>query len=89
MIFRKHVSAYFSLAEQQTIPVKPKSLKKVKKVHQSVLPAWLSSFPTQLALTAALLFLLYLLAPESLHKMLDFSFRISEDLNYVDGAPPV
>lgn len=52
-------------------------------------PDWLKSFPIQAVALAVILGLIYLAAPESLHKLLDFTLRFSPELKYVDGPPPV
>ncbi|XP_060582066.1 uncharacterized protein LOC132738570 isoform X2 [Ruditapes philippinarum] len=50
---------------------------------------WLKWFPIQAIAVAVFLGLLYLFAPDSLHKLLDFSLRFSPELKYVDGPPPM
>ena len=50
---------------------------------------WLKWFPLQAIAVAVFLGLLYLFAPDSLHKLLDFTLRFSPELKYVDGPPPV
>lgn len=59
------------------------------KQGTAVIPDWLKSFPIQAVALAIILGLIYLAAPESLHKLLDFSLRLSPELKYVDGPPPV
>lgn len=59
----------------------------VKKTSQ--IPDWLKSFPLQAIAFAVFLGLLYLFAPKSLHKLLDFTLRLSPELKYVNGPPPV
>lgn len=72
---------------------KPKSaVKKVQKVSHKVpskTPGWLKSFPLAAIAFAVFLGLLYLFSPNTLHRLLDFSLRISPELNYVNGPPPV
>lgn len=53
------------------------------------IPDWLKWFPIQAVALAVILGLIYLAAPESLHKLLNFTLRLSPELKYVDGAPPV
>ena len=49
----------------------------------------MKSFPIQAIALAVFLGLIYLAAPESLHKLLDFTLRFTPELKYVDGPPPV
>lgn len=62
-----------------------------KAVYQSKTktPGWLKSFPLAAIAFAVFLGLLYLFAPNTLHRLLDFSLRISPELDYVNGPPPV
>ena len=53
------------------------------------IPNWMKSFPIQAIALAVFLGLIYLAAPESLHKFLDFTLRFTPELKYVDGPPPV
>jgi len=73
---------------------KPKVAAKVKKTVSSKIvatqsPGWVKAFPVTAIGFAVLLGLLYMFAPDLLHRFLDFSLRISPELNYVNGAPPV
>ena len=69
---------------------KPKStLLPKKKIQQKGSSGWLKMFPISAMALAIFLGLLYLFAPDILYKMLGFSIRISPELNYVNGAPPM
>ncbi|XP_052272176.1 uncharacterized protein LOC127872805 isoform X2 [Dreissena polymorpha] len=56
---------------------------------QSRPQVWTKSFPLTAVAFAVFLGLLYLFAPSALHKLLDFSIRITPELEYTNGAPPV
>ena len=61
----------------------------IQRQQTKNVPDWLKSFPVQAVALAVILGLIYLAAPESLHKLLDFTLRFSPELKYVDGPPPV
>ncbi|XP_053408387.1 uncharacterized protein LOC123564827 [Mercenaria mercenaria] len=69
---------------------KPKKIvPKLPVKKESKVPDWLKSFPLQAIAFAVFLGLMYLFAPKSLHKLLDFSLRFSPELKYVNGPPPM
>lgn len=84
--YLKHVSLFYRIVEvtkrKRVVPRSP-----VKKM--SWVPGWLKSFPLQAIAFAVFLGLMYLFAPNSLTKLLDFSLRLSPELNYVNGPPTV
>ncbi|XP_052767291.1 uncharacterized protein LOC128208037 [Mya arenaria] len=89
----EHKLETVAMQTKQTSFVEPqkteKAAKKVKAEKKIGLPSWLRSFPLQAVAFAVFLGMLYLFAPKSLHKLLDFTFRITPELDYVNGPPPV
>lgn len=67
---------------------KPRPSSHVTSEGSSII-SWLKYFPLQAIALAVLLGLIYLAAPDALHRLLDFTMRISPELEYVNGAPPM
>ncbi|KAL3873508.1 hypothetical protein ACJMK2_036617 [Sinanodonta woodiana] len=52
-------------------------------------PAWVKSFPLHAIALAIFLGLVYLINPDWLDKLANFTLRISPELKYVNGPPPI
>ncbi|KAL4237335.1 hypothetical protein ACF0H5_002053 [Mactra antiquata] len=91
MVFHQKMDTVPSVVEKPRVmeATKPRVTAPVVHMKKSLIPDWLKSMPIQALAFAVLLGLLYLFAPQSLHKLLDFSIRISPELDYVDGPPAV
>ena len=87
LIYNYSMFSVYRPKEQKTRKIA--AAKIMPRPQSRTIPDWLKSFPIQAIALAVILGLIYLAAPESLHKLLDFTLRFSPELKYVDGPPPV